>query len=466
MKLKRITAVFIAVIMCMLALTTGASAAKVKKSVSLNITKGTMYVGGTYTLKPTVTGYSKYTLQWSTSDKSVVSVKKGGKIQANKAGTATVTVKVKGTSLKASCKLTVKNKSVKQSTSTPAASTANSYSDAQELVSKMTIGWNLGNTLDSLGSWLSNKLDCETAWGNPKTTKAMIDTVKKAGFNTIRIPVSWGDHIDADANIDKAWLDRVQEVVDYAYDNGMYVILNSHHDNSWIKLTAADEKAVAKKYGNLWKQIAVRFKDYDEKLLFEGLNEPRTEGSAKEWNGGTPAERKILNNYYKVFVETVRSTGGKNKTRFLVINPYAASNNYNAMNDLVLPDDDRLIVSVHSYSPYNVALNRNSDEKSLNSSNKGEIDYVFNNINKVFLSKGIPVIMGEFGTMNKENTEERVKIAEYFVSTANKYGVPCIWWDNGTTCLPSEGEGFGLLNRKTLKWYYADIVKALVEAAK
>ena len=465
MKIKRITAVIIAVLMCMFALTTGVSAAEAKKSVTLNIKKGTMYVGSSYTLKPTVTGYSKYTLQWSTSDKSVVSVKKGGKIQANKAGTATVTVKVKGTSLKASCKLTVKNKSGKQSTS-KAASKSNSYSDASELVSKMTIGWNLGNTLDSTGSWLSNKMDCETAWGNPKTTKAMIDTVKKAGFNTIRIPVSWGDHIDADANIDKAWLDRVQEVVDYAYDNGMYVILNSHHDNSWIKLTAADEKTVAKKYGNLWKQIATRFKDYDEKLLFEGLNEPRTEGSAKEWNGGTAAERKILNNYYKVFVDTVRSTGGNNKTRFLVINPYGASNNYTAMNDLAIPDDDRIIVSVHSYSPYNMALNRYSDENSLTESGKREIDNVFSNINKVFLSKGVPVILGEFGTMNKDNTAERVKVAEYFVSTANKYGVPCIWWDNGTTCSPSEGEGFGLLDRKALKWYFTDIVKTLVKTAK
>lgn len=465
MKFKRLTAAFIAVLMCMLVLTTGAGAAEVKKSIALNKTKATMYVGSSYTLKPTVTGYSKYSLQWSTSDKSVISVKAGGTVTANKAGTATVTVKVKGTKLKASCKFTVKKKTASSSKNTATSQSSSAY-DPEKIVSSMTIGWNLGNTLDSTGSWLSNKMDCETAWGNPKTTKAMIDAVKKAGFNTIRIPVSWGDHIDADANIDKQWLDRVQEVVDYAYDNGMYVILNSHHDLSWIKLDAANEKNVTKKLKNLWKQIAARFKDYDEKLIFECLNEPRTEGSSKEWSGGTPAERKILNGYYDAIVKTIRATGGNNKLRCIMINPYAASNSYEAMNDLVLPDDEHLIVSVHSYSPYNMALNRYSDQKDFTDSGKKEIDGVLSNINKVFLSKGIPVIIGEFGTINKSNEAERAKAAEYFVTAAKKYGIPCVWWDNGSDAAPSDGEGFLLLNRKTLKWTYTQIVEALIKAAK
>lgn len=466
MKFKRLTAVFIAVLMCMLALTAGAGAAEVKKSISLNKTKATMYVGSSYTLKPTVTGYSKYSLQWSTSDKSVISVKAGGKVTAKKAGTATVTVKVKGTKLKASCKFTVKKKTAASQTTNTSTNKSSSAYDPEKIVSGMTIGWNLGNTLDSTGSWLSNKMDCETAWGNPKTTKAMIDAVKKAGFNTIRIPVSWGDHIDANANIDKQWLDRVQEVVDYAYKNDMYVILNSHHDLSWIKLDAANEKNVTKKLKNLWKQIAARFKDYDEKLLFEGLNEPRTIGSSKEWTGGTAAERKVLNSLYQTFVETVRSTGGNNKTRVLILTPYGANSSTETLKDLWLPeDDDRIAVSVHGYWPYMSAFDGNLSEKKLTDSGKKEIDNNFSNINKVLLSKGVPVIMDEFGSINKSNTEDRIEIAKYYLSVAEKYGVPCVWWDNGVA-EANKSETFGLLNRKTLKWYFPELVEALVDSVK
>ncbi|MCM1022687.1 MAG: cellulase family glycosylhydrolase [Prevotella sp.] len=459
MKLKKITALFLAVLTCVLALTAGVSAAD-KKSIKLDRAKVTLSVGETCTLKPSVTGYKKVTVNWSSSDKSVAAVKKGV-VTAKKAGTAKITVKIKDTDYKATCTVTVTDKK----TSSKKTSDRN-YTDAKELTSQMGVGWNLGNTLDSIGDWISGDLEHETAWGNIKTTKAMIDAVKKAGFKTVRIPVSWGEHMDSKGKVSSAWMNRVQEVVDYAYDNGMYVILNAHHENSWIKLTEKDEAAVSKKYKYLWQQIAERFKDYDEKLIFEGLNEPRTEGSAKEWSGGTSAEHKILNNYYKIFVDAVRGKGGYNKTRFLMIAPYAASSSYSAMAALEIPDDDRIIVSVHSYSPYNVALNTNSKEKTFTENGKKEIDSVFSNIDKAFLSKGIPVIIGEFGTINKSNTEERVKIAEYYVSTAKKYGVPCIWWDNSSVDQGSGKEGFGLLNRSKVEWYYPEIVKALVNSAK
>lgn len=469
MRLKKIMTLFLAVLMCMFALSANVSAAE-SKGIKLNKSKITLTVNKSYTLKPTVTGYSKYTIQWSTSDKEVVSIKKGGVITAKKAGTATITAKIKGTKYKATCKVTVKKAtSANKNTSSNNNTTSNkSSSSAQEFVDKLNVGWNLGNTLDCYNckSWVSNELDFESAWGNPKTTKAMISAVKKAGFNTVRIPVSWGEHMDSDGKVSKEWLDRVQTVVDYAYDNDMYVILNTHHENGWIKLDEKSEKAVTKKFTYLWKQIAERFKDYDERLIFEGLNEPRLEGSAQEWNGGTAAERKVLNNYLSAFVETVRSTGGNNKTRYLMLTPYGASTSTSALSDLKLPDDDRIIISVHAYLPYNVALNRYSKDTKLTDNNKKEIDSAFSNINKVFISKGIPVIMGEFGAINKSNTAERVEIAKYYLSAANKYGVPCCWWDNGTICSPSEGEGLGLLNRKTLEWYYPEIVKALIESTK
>ncbi len=471
MKIRKILAVLLAALICISAMAVNVSAAT-KKSVKLSKSKITLEVGNSYTLKKTVTGFSKYTVQWSSSDKKVATVKSGGVVTAKKAGTATITMKIKGTKYKVTCKVTVKKASSSSkktnTTTTSTQKTSNSSDSAQKIIDKMTIGWNLGNTLDCYGcTWLSNKLDCETAWENPKTTKAMIDTVKKAGFNTVRIPVSWNDHINSSGNIDTKWLDRVQEVVDYAYDNDMYVILNTHHENDWVKLDASKEKEVKKKLNYVWNQIAARFKNYDEKLLFEGLNEPRTIGSSKEWNGGTAAEHKVLNSLYQGFVDTVRDTGGNNKTRILILTPYGANSSKAALNDLWLPEnDDRIAVSVHAYSPYNVALDRNSSEKKLTDSGKREIDNNFSNINSVLLSKGVPVIMDEFGTINKSNTADRIEVAKYYLSVAEKYGVPCVWWDNGTNCGPKEGEGFGLLNRDTLKWNYPELVEALVNAVK
>lgn len=453
MKLRKITAAFMAVLICVCTLSVSVSAAK--KSIRLDQTKVTLAVGETCTLKPSVTGYKKATVQWSTSDKSVATVKKGV-VTAVKEGTAKITVKIKDTKYKATCTVTVTKQSSKKN--------SGGGKSAKQTVDNIKIGWNLGNTLDCVGSWISGDLAHETAWGNVKTTKAMIDAVKKAGFNTVRIPVSWGEHMDSQGNVSKEWLDRVQEVVDYAYGNGMYVILNTHHDTGWIKLDADSEKEVTKKFKILWKQIAERFKDYDEKLIFEGMNEPRTEGSAKEWTGGTKAEWEVLNRLHKAFVSTVRAGDGYNKTRLLMVTPYAASSSYSAMAALEIPDDDRIIVSIHAYIPYNAAFNGDSAEDTLSESGKREIDTLMSNIDKLYLSKDIPVIIGEFGSINKNNAEGRVEIAEYYVSAAKKYGVPCVWWDNGG--FGTGSENFGLLNRKNLEWVYPEIVKALVNAAK
>ncbi len=450
MKFKKLAAVILTLFMCLMMFPANVSAAA-EKGIRLSKTSLSLTVGNTYTLKRTVTGFKTATVVWQSSDSSIASVSKG-KVTANKAGSAVIYATVKGTKYRAACRVTVKKK------------TGSNYSDGAELLENITVGWNLGNTLDPYNcTWVSNDLDYETAWQKVKTTKKIIDTVKKAGFNTVRIPVSWGNHMDNDGNINKAWLDRVQEVVDYAYDNDMYVILNTHHDLSWIKLTEKDQKTVSAKFKNVWKQIAERFKDYDEKLIFEGMNEPRTEGTPAEWTGGTADERKVLNDLYKVFVDTVRASGGKNKTRFLILTPYGANSGYAAMSALKIPDDDRIIISVHAYSPYNMALNRYSNETKLTDNGKREIDNVFSNIDKVFLSKGIPVIMDEFGSINKNNTSDRVELVKYYLSTAEKYGVPCCWWDNNSDCQPEENEGFGLLDRATLKWFYPEIVKAIME---
>jgi endoglucanase len=345
---------------------------------------------------------------------------------------------------------------------------------ATELVSKITVGWNLGNTLDCSGlTWLGanpSVSQMETAWGNPVTTKANITALKNAGFNAVRIPVSWAKCADVNYNIRTDWMARVAEVVDYAVDNGMYVILNTHHDEGIFKFKNADKEKSEKAFRKIWEQIAEKFKNYDEKLVFEALNEPRTINSLNEWSGGTPEERANLNSHYRVFVETVRASGGNNANRVLMINTYAASGDANAINGLEIPKDNasnKIIASIHVYAPYDFALNvkspvntwdRNSSKDT--SPITAPIDHVYN----TFVSKGIPVIIGEFGAMNKNNIDARTEWAEYYVNYAKSKGMPCFWWDNGG--VSGDGETFGLLDRKTNNFVFPSIIEALMRGVR
>ncbi len=331
----------------------------------------------------------------------------------------------------------------------------------KEIVANMKIGWNLGNTLDS-HNYKDYSDDGETAWGNPKTTKQMIDAVKAAGFNTVRIPVTWADHLNGDT-IDEAWMSRVNEVVDYVIDNDMYAIINVHHDvDSWLIVTKAQESTVKAKYVKIWEQIANRFKDYDEHLIFEGLNEPRILGSANEWTCGTEEEREVINNLLAAFVDTVRKSGGNNKTRTLLVTGNAASVDETAIKAIKIPDDDHIAVSLHAYSPYNFALN-DSGTSSFTDADKAELDKMFSLINSTFVSKGIPVIMTECGSLNKDNISDRINHIKYYIGAAEKYGIPCCLWDNNII----DGEStFGLLDRKNCTWYFKDLVDAAVNTAK
>lgn len=328
-----------------------------------------------------------------------------------------------------------------------------------ELVSNMKIGWNLGNTLDATGAM---GIMAESSWGNPKTTQEMIDAVLEAGFNVIRIPVTWNGHFGGapDYEIAEVWLDRVQEVVDYAYNKDAYVILNMHHED-WVFPSYENEEEATEKIIALWTQIAIRFKDYDERLIFEGLNEPRKIGTNVEWNGGDEEGREVVNHYIAAFVEAVRATGGNNELRHLMVPGYAASSSDAALKAIELPDDDKLIVSVHAYTPYNFALNT-AGTAQWNQDTK-DIDWLMKQLDALFVSKGIPVIIGEFGAMNKDNEAERVEWATYYVEKAREIGVPCIWWDNNA--FTGNGENFGLLNRRELSWPYPDLLNALITAA-
>lgn len=341
--------------------------------------------------------------------------------------------------------------------------------DALDLVKEMRVGWNLGNTFDSSGG--STVFAMETAWISPKkqTTKENITALKEAGFNIIRIPVSWNRAVDKDYTIREDFMARVTEVVDYAVDNDMFIIINSHHDENIFKFMNSNTDGSIRALKIIWAQIAINFKDYDEKLMFEGLNEPRTKGSSAEWSGGTAEERANLNTHYQAFVDTVRACGSNNSKRFLLINPYAASGTTAAMNGLELPLDTaekKLIVSYHVYAPYDFALNVNSKVNTWSQSVPSDVSSITNPINQYYnkyVTRGIPVIIGEFGAMNKNNEDTRAEWAEFYVKSAKEKGMPCIWWDNGATT--GNGELFGLLNRADNTFIYPKVVAGLMKGS-
>ncbi len=333
---------------------------------------------------------------------------------------------------------------------------------AMQFVANLGLGWNLGNTLDSTSDYASNAYGFETAWGNPYTTKAMIDAVKAAGFNTVRVPVSWGQKMGSapDYKVNEEWLNRVYEVVGYVLENDMYCILNSHHDTDWQVPSYSNLDAQKAQLTALWTQVGQKFAGFDEHLIFETLNEPRLVGHADEWNGGTAEARAVVNEMNATALAAMRASGGNNDKRFVIMPGYCASPIASVINDIKLPDDDHIIVSIHAYTPYNFALNANGTSNWDINSDSYEIVQNFERVKAKFLNNGIPVIVGEFGAVNKNNLSERVEWAEYYVKTATSYGIPCVWWDNNL--FNTNGENFGLLNRGTLALEYPEIMDAML----
>lgn len=337
---------------------------------------------------------------------------------------------------------------------------------AFDVMNDMTIGWNLGNTLDSTNDSIfktAKATKWETAWGNPVTTEELIQTVINEGFNVIRIPVSWNDHLlpGGKFEIEPGWMNRVQEVVDYAYNNGAYVLINAHHE-SWYYPYYDNQELACRILTAVWTQIAERFADYDERLIFQGLNEPRKVGTNVEWNGGDKEGRDVVNVLNQTFVDTVRATGGKNAYRMLIVSPYAA-NWSTAARSLVIPEDtveNHIIVSAHAYEPYGFALNTKG--KGVWNNETSGINTLMKTLDDLFISKGIPVIIDEFGAMAKtdENNEaERAAWVEYYLSKAKEIGAPCVWWDNGV--FEGSGECFGIIDRTTYEWKYPLLMEGI-----
>ncbi|OUM60103.1 glycoside hydrolase family 5 protein, partial [Piromyces sp. E2] len=277
-----------------------------------------------------------------------------------------------------------------------------------QLIKEMGIGWNLGNTLDSFGSWInSNSIEAyETAWGNPVTTESMIKAIKSYGFNSVRIPVAWSNLMSQNYVINSQLLKRVEEVVNYVVKNNMYAIINIHRDNDWFENFVTSESESFKKYESIWNQVSQYFQKFDEHLIFESLNE---EGCWNDiWNryslsGDKNKAYNLLNTINQKFVNIVRKSGGNNSKRHLLLAGYCTDIDLTVDNAYVVPKDDRVMVSVHYYSPNSFTLLEKDESWSKVAytwGTKTEINNVKNDFNKLknrFVNNGIPVIIGEYG---------------------------------------------------------------------
>jgi aryl-phospho-beta-D-glucosidase BglC (GH1 family) len=342
---------------------------------------------------------------------------------------------------------------------------------AFEITENMKIGWNLGNTLDATVSKKDPEtkkdvlvehtdVNSEKAWGNPKASKELITAIKDKGFNTVRVPTTWFQHLQEDGTIDPEWMARVHEVVDYAIDQDMYVILNLHHEN-WVNRadlgTAYDDMHA--KLINLWTQINASFGDYDQHLIFECMNEPRAAGTTHEWWGPEQSEVDTINKLNADFVELIRNSDSPYaKNRLLMIPGYCAGSDVSMISLIDVPkNDDFVAVSIHAYVPYNFTMNpatKLEDRMTFSASWSAELAGILDGFRSTFLDKDIPVVVGEFGTSNYGNTDARIAWAKQYLTTAKKYGFPCVLWDNNVEEeLKPTGEAHGYINRTTLEWY-------------
>lgn len=339
-----------------------------------------------------------------------------------------------------------------------------------------TYGWNLGNALEAT---------CGDGCWAPATTQAMINSVAAAGFNTIRIPVAWNSHANQTTyQIDPAWMTRVKQVVDWSLAADLTVVINTHWDGGWFENNIGNSvnPTINAKVNSYWTQIGNTFSGYDERLLFAGANEP---------NADTAAEMATLKSYYQTFVNAVRATGGNNTSRWLVLS--GPNTDINLTNSLMnsLPNDpteDRLAVEVHYYDPWQFAGldadanwgnmfyfwgdDYNSSTLPGRNATHSEEAHLVAQLQKMkskFVDQGVPVILGEFGAMNRTGNSQlsganldlhlasRLYYHQMIADTANGMGISPIYWDNGYT----GPNGSAIFNRNTGTIFDLDTVTAL-----
>lgn len=324
-------------------------------------------------------------------------------------------------------------------------------SNAVQLAAKFRLGWNLGNTLEAIGG--------ETAWGNPLATQALIDKVKASGFTAVRLPCSWDQYANqSTAALQDAWLERVKQVVQYCINDGLYVVLNIHWDGGWLEnnINTRAQSAVNAKQKAFWEQIATKMRGFDEHLIFASANEP---------NASDAASMNVLLSYHQTFVNAVRSTGGHNTYRVLVVQGPSTNIDYtnNLMNTLPTdPTPNRMMVEIHYYEPFQFTAlsadanwgkmfyywgqNNHSTIEPDRNATWGEEDFLLTQFPKMkakFVDKGIPVILGEYGAYRRTTPLDMNKhqaSIDYWLTTVTQQAVA-----NG--CKPFYWETGGLISR-------------------
>ncbi len=334
---------------------------------------------------------------------------------------------------------------------------------ADEIVAEMGTGWNLGNTMDGHTGFTPN----ETLWQNVETTQELVKAVHDMGFNTIRIPVTWGTMIDDENGyaIDETWMSRVQDIVDYAMNMNMYAIINIHHDGAeqtgWLRIAAEDLAPVKEKYEAVWKQIAERFKDYDEHLIFESMNEVCGPGT------NLAEDTRLIMEFNQIFVDTVRATGSNNAERWLSV-PGRYTNIVNSTDPEVgfgLPNDtveNRLFVAVHYYD-WTFGMVETMNRTNFDYASVPALQYDFQRLEKTFTSKGIPVILGEYGAINKFNDADRTYHLQVVNRMCQQFGVVPVYWDQGWYDLDATPDySYTLVDRNTCEPVYPGIIAGML----
>ena len=398
---------------------------------------------GNDTATTSATSAEKTTISENTSITSATSAEKT---------TVSENTSVTSSETKENATTTKNEQSADKKTSANKTNSAKSGVSAKEFVKNIKCGWNLGNTFDSHKTDVKNPTvnEIETSWGAPTTTKAMIDEVSRAGFNAIRIPVTYSTFTtksNGKYTVDEKWLKRVKEVVNYAYSRNLYIIINMHHDDdTWLDIskTGKDWEEIKTRYKQIWKQVATYFKNYNEKIIFEGMNElvGKNADGNDDWWGQTDAPFEHLNELYKIFVDTVRATGGKNESRYLMISTLGAQWYAHQLSKVTIPNnDDKVIVDVHWYT-------ESTDATSIESTMQVIADY----------SDKFPIILGECGIQNQRDDATKKAWAKAYVGTANKLGLACFIWD--------DAGNYAVMDRKNLTWHSNDLVKTFVNLSK
>ena len=349
---------------------------------------------------------------------------------------------------------------------------ADNHEKAADAVKNMVIGWNLGNYFDATGGVKAQNREVSqylTQWGNPIVGESLYKKLKDLGFKAVRIPITWNFHFDiATTELNADWLAEIKKNVDWALKYDMYVIINVHHDtgaDGWIRASVSNYEKCQNRYAQIWKGIAEYFKDYPDKLIFEGFNEMLDEKS--DWNNATADAGKAINLYNQLFVDTVRATGGNNSGRNLICNTYAAAHGQGVLDAYKVPEDtvkDHIIGQVHFYSPYEFVSDQGitwtKPIYEYTSYVEKTVDDTIKRIGNAFKKKGIPCIIGEFATEDHKNTEARVKWYSRVVADAKEFGIVCFVWDNG------HKYNMGHIDRIGNEDDFPEIIDACVNAAK